>query len=71
MHDVGAEMPYRLQYWQEPPFVSFSIVSRTLLRSVLAAPNSSDLNGPDSIVHAPPSVKPVTSSVTSVPESPM
>ncbi len=25
-----------LQYWQEPPFVSFSKVLRTLLRSVLA-----------------------------------
>ena len=64
-------MPYMLQYWQEPPLVSFSIVLRTLLRSVPAAPNCSDLNAPLSNSSSPPTVEPVTSSVMSVPDRPM
>ena len=36
-------VPYMLQYWHEPPFVSFSIVLRTFVRSVAATPNCSEL----------------------------
>src|SRR5215510_4796723 len=63
--------PYRLQYSQEPPLVSFSTVLRTLLRSVRAAPKPTDLNTSPSACQVPPSVRPVTLSLTSVPESPM
>ncbi len=56
---------------QEPPFVSFSIVSRVFERAVLAAPNCSDVKLPESKVSSPSAVRPSTVSVTSVPDRPM
>ena len=56
---------------QEPPFVSFSIVSRVLERPVNPAPNCNDENAPESKVSSPAAEKPSTLSVTSVPDRPM
>ena len=56
---------------QDPPFVSFSIVSRVFERAVLAAPNCSEVNVPESKASSPSTVRPSTVSTTSVPDRPM
>ncbi len=56
---------------QDPPLVSFSMVSRVFERPVAAAPNCSEVNAPDSNSSSPSTESPSTSSVTSVPDRPM
>ena len=56
---------------QDPPLVSFSMVSRVFERPVAAAPNCSEVKAPDSNSSSPSTGSPSTSSVTSVPDRPM